>query len=47
MTCGAPAAGILYVKDGEIVGECELGKYVSGDRERHQKLSDFLGSMGW
>ena len=38
---------ILYVRDGEIVGECELGKYVSGDRERHQKLSDFLTSMGW
>ena len=38
---------ILYVKDGEIVGECELGKYVSGDKERHRKLSDFLTSMGW
>ena len=38
---------ILYVKDGEIVGECELGKYVSGDRDRHQKLRDFLASMGW
>ncbi len=38
---------VLYVKDGEIVGECELGKYVSGDKERHQKLRDFLTSMGW
>jgi len=38
---------ILYVKDGEIVGECELGKYISGDRDRHQKLRDFLASMGW
>lgn len=38
---------ILYVKDGEIDGECELGKYVSGDKERHQKLRDFLTSMGW
>ena len=38
---------ILYVKDGEIAGECNLGKYVTGDRERHQKLNDFLGSMGW
>ncbi|MEE3467195.1 MAG: ABC transporter ATP-binding protein [Eubacterium sp.] len=38
---------ILYVRDGEIVGECELGKYISGDKERHQKLSDFLVSMGW
>ena len=38
---------ILYVKDGEIAGECNLGKYVTGDRERHQRLNDFLGSMGW
>jgi len=38
---------ILYVKDGEIAGECNLGKYVSGDKDRHQKLSDFLVSMGW
>ena len=38
---------ILYVKDGEIAGECELGKYVSGDKERHQILRDFLGGMGW
>ena len=38
---------ILYVKDGEIAGECQLGKYVSGDKERHQMLRDFLGEMGW
>ena len=38
---------ILYVKDGEIAGECNLGKYVTGDQERHQKLSDFLAKMGW
>ena len=38
---------ILYVKDGEIAGECLLGKYVTGDKERHQKLSDFLAKMGW
>lgn len=38
---------VLYVKDGEIAGICELGKYVAGDQERHQKLSDFLVSMGW
>ena len=38
---------ILYVKDGEIAGECQLGKYVSGDKERHLKLRDFLGGMGW
>jgi len=38
---------VLYVKDGEIAGECILGKYVSGDKDRHRKLSDFLVSMGW
>ena len=38
---------ILYVKDGEIAGECNLGKYVTGDKERHQKLKDFLAGMGW
>ena len=38
---------ILYVKDGEIAGECNLGKYVTDDKERHQKLNDFLAKMGW
>lgn len=38
---------ILYLKDGVILGECNLGKYVHDDRERHQKLSSFLAEMGW
>ncbi|MBR3057130.1 MAG: ABC transporter ATP-binding protein [Clostridiales bacterium] len=38
---------ILYVKDGEIAGELELGAYVSGDKDRHQNLRDFLSGMGW
>ncbi|MBR5659742.1 MAG: ABC transporter ATP-binding protein [Lachnospiraceae bacterium] len=38
---------ILYVKDGEIAGELELGKYVSGDKDRHSMLRDFLREMGW
>lgn len=38
---------ILYLKDGSILGECDLGKYVSGDRARHEKLSAFLEEMGW
>lgn len=38
---------ILYLKDGSVLGECDLGKYVSGDRERHEKLSAFLEEMGW
>lgn len=38
---------ILYLKDGVILGECELGKYVHGDSSRHEKLSAFLREMGW
>lgn len=38
---------ILYLKDGSILGECDLGKYRSGDPERHEKLSAFLVKMGW
>ena len=38
---------ILYVKDGEIAGECDLGQYVAGDQDRHRRLKDFLGEMGW
>ncbi len=38
---------ILYLKDGSILGECDLGKYRSGDSERHDKLSAFLAKMGW
>lgn len=38
---------ILYLKDGVILGECNLGKYVTGSAERHEKLSAFLTEMGW
>lgn len=38
---------ILYIKDGVIGGECNLGKYVSGDPTRHEKLHAFLSEMGW
>lgn len=38
---------ILYIKDGTISGECILGKYISGDKQRHEKLRDFLTEMGW
>ncbi|MDE7394721.1 MAG: ABC transporter ATP-binding protein [Clostridiales bacterium] len=38
---------ILYLKDGAILGECDLGKYVHGDVARHEKLSAFLKEMGW
>lgn len=38
---------IIYLKDGEVAGICDLGKYIPNDEERHQKLSDFLIKMGW
>ena len=38
---------IIYLKDGEVAGICDLGKYIPNDEERHQKLSDFLVKMGW
>ncbi len=38
---------ILYLKDGAILGECDLGRYVHGDARRHEKLSGFLQDMGW
>lgn len=38
---------ILYLKDGVILGECDLGRYAHGDAARHEKLSAFLKEMGW
>lgn len=38
---------ILYLKDGVILGECDLGRYVHGDTVRHEKLSAFLRDRGW
>ena len=38
---------ILYLKDGAILGECDLGRYSHADKTRHEKLSSFLQSMGW
>ena len=38
---------ILYLQDGVIRGECILGKYISGDAERHNKLNEFLKEMEW
>jgi len=38
---------ILYIRDGVICGECDLGRYASGDRARHDKLQAFLREMGW
>ncbi|WP_213167165.1 ABC transporter ATP-binding protein [Alkalicella caledoniensis] len=38
---------ILYMRDGSIQGVCDLGKYVSGDKNRQDKLHSFLNEMGW
>lgn len=38
---------ILYLKDGVILGECDLGPYEHGNARRHEKLTAFLQSMGW
>ena len=38
---------ILYLKDGVILGDCHLGRYVHGDEKRHKRLAAFLEEMGW
>ncbi|MBQ7066793.1 MAG: ABC transporter ATP-binding protein [Lachnospiraceae bacterium] len=38
---------ILYLQDGVITGELNLGAYKTGDKERHEKLRHFLEEMGW
>lgn len=38
---------ILYLRDGSIMGELDLGKYVHADRRRHDRLLAFLSEMGW
>ncbi len=40
---------VLYLVDGNIEGQCELGKYTEGTnrRERENKLANWLSEMGW
>jgi len=38
---------VLYLRDGAICGECELGPYVPDDQARHTTLTRFLDEMGW
>ena len=38
---------ILYLKDGIIIDELNLGTYIPGDEARHKKLNEFLERMGW
>ena len=48
--CNAALRGnrILYLKDGVICGECNLGQYIADkDKERIKQLDGFLKEMGW
>jgi len=38
---------ILYLRDGVIESELQLGKYVKNDPVRHAALREFLDKMGW
>ena len=38
---------VLYISDGKIYGDCDLGKYESGNKKRSDKLKSFLAEMGW
>ena len=38
---------ILYLEDGVIIGELELPTYAGKDRAREEKLSVWLGGLGW
>ena len=38
---------VLYLKDGGILGECDIGAYRHADRRRHERLIAFLTEMGW
>ncbi|MCL1976257.1 MAG: ABC transporter ATP-binding protein [Firmicutes bacterium] len=38
---------IIYLLDGAVQGECLLGPYNQDDRERQDKLQQFLLGMGW
>lgn len=38
---------VLYIKDGQIFGDCSLENYREADKEREQKLDKFLAEMGW
>ncbi len=37
---------ILYLKDGIVLGECQLKDYEESGRRREQ-LTAFLNDMGW
>ena len=38
---------VVYIRDGAISGECDLGTYNVDDSQRSEKLERFLKDMGW
>ena len=38
---------ILYLKDGQIIGELKLEKFIPSDEGRKKKVKDFLADFGW
>ena len=38
---------IIYLKDGDVCGECMLGQYEPGNKKRAEKLQPFLDEMAW
>ena len=38
---------VLYIRDGKLYGECDLGSYSGADSGREEKLNAFLAEMGW
>ena len=38
---------VVYIRDGAISGECDLGTYNADDSQRGEKLERFLKDMGW
>lgn len=38
---------VIYLKDGKISGECDLGIYRQNDSVRTGRLDSFLSEMGW
>ena len=38
---------IIYIKDGKIFGECDLGKFEQDNIARTEKLDKFIKEMGW
>lgn len=38
---------ILYIKDGEIFGECNLGGYEADNAKRTENFEKFITEMGW